>query len=65
MHGFINRMIHTEIMMYWPCFLCFKVEGLMMDIAAAEEEIGRWREAAEQEAAAGKAVMEEFQEEVF
>ena len=37
----------------------------MMDIAAAEEEIGRWREAAEQEAAAGKAVMEEFQEEVF
>jgi len=40
------------------------VEGLMMDIAAAEEEIGRWREAAEQEAAAGKAVMEEFQEEI-
>ena len=35
----------------------------MMD--ATEEEIGRWREAAEQEAAAGKAVMEEFQEEVF
>lgn len=39
------------------------VEGLMMDITAAEEEIGRWREAAEQEAAAGKAVMEELQEE--
>ena len=31
----------------------------------AEEEIGRLREAAEQEAAAGKAIMEEFQEEVF
>lgn len=40
------------------------VEGLMMDITAAEEEIGRWREAAEQEAAAGKAVMEELQEEI-
>ncbi|GLJ48984.1 hypothetical protein SUGI_1033470 [Cryptomeria japonica] len=40
------------------------VEGLMMDIAAAEEEIARWRNAAEQEAAAGKAVMEEFQEEI-
>ena len=37
----------------------------MMDIAAAEEEIGRWREAAKEEAAAGKAIMEEFQEEVF
>ncbi|KAH9318196.1 hypothetical protein KI387_019965, partial [Taxus chinensis] len=40
------------------------VEGLMIDIAAAEEEIARWRDAAEQEAAAGKAVMEEFQEEI-
>ena len=39
------------------------VEGLMMD--TIEEEIGRWREVAEQEVAAGKAVMEEFQEEVF
>ena len=43
--------------------MCFKVQGLMMD--ATEEEIGRWREAVEQEVAAGKAVMEEFQEEVF
>ena len=32
---------------------------------ATKEEIGRWREAAEQEVAAGKTVMEEFQEEVF
>lgn len=32
------------------------VEGLMMDIAAAEEEITRWKGAAEQEAAAGRAV---------
>ena len=30
-----------------------------------EEEIGRWREVVEQEVAARKAVMEEFQEEVF
>ena len=34
-------------------------------IDAIEEEIGRWREAAKQEVAVGKAVMEEFQEEVF
>ncbi|CAD5192717.1 unnamed protein product [Musa acuminata subsp. malaccensis] len=37
------------------------VEGLMMDIAAAEEEITRWKLAAEQEAAAGRAVEQEFQ----
>ncbi|XP_022966915.1 uncharacterized protein At3g49055 [Cucurbita maxima] len=36
------------------------VEGLMMDITAAEEEIMRWKLAAEQEAAAGKAVEQEF-----
>lgn len=36
------------------------VEGLMTDIAAAEEEIARWKLAAEQEAAAGKAVEQEF-----
>ncbi|XP_072965880.1 uncharacterized protein [Typha angustifolia] len=36
------------------------VEGLMMDIAAAEEEIARWKAAAEQEAAAGGAVEREF-----
>ncbi|XP_023530299.1 myosin-3-like [Cucurbita pepo subsp. pepo] len=36
------------------------VEGLMMDITAAEEEIMRWKVAAEQEAAAGKAVEQEF-----
>lgn len=36
------------------------VEGLMMDIAAAEEEIARWKLAAEQEAAAGRAVEQEF-----
>jgi len=32
----------------------------MMDIAAAEEEITRWKVAAEQEAAAGRAVEQEF-----
>ena len=37
-----------------------KVEGLMMDIVAAEEEIVRWKTAAEQEAAAGRAVEQEF-----
>lgn len=37
-----------------------QVEGLMMDIAAAEEEITRWKVAAEQEAAAGRAVEQEF-----
>ncbi|RWR97018.1 putative Paramyosin [Cinnamomum micranthum f. kanehirae] len=31
-----------------------------MDIAAAEEEIARWKLAAEQEAAAGRAVEQEF-----
>lgn len=36
------------------------IEGLMIDIAGAEEEIGRWKLAAEQEAAAGKAVELEF-----
>ncbi|KAK2636617.1 hypothetical protein Ddye_031409 [Dipteronia dyeriana] len=37
------------------------VEGLMLDIAAAEEEITRWKAAAEQEAAAGGAVEQEFE----
>ncbi|KAM7484169.1 hypothetical protein LguiA_000178 [Lonicera macranthoides] len=36
------------------------VEGLMLDIAAAEEEITRWKVAAQQEADAGKAVEQEF-----
>ncbi|KAI3467615.1 hypothetical protein Pfo_024278 [Paulownia fortunei] len=36
------------------------VEGLMMDIAAAEEEIMRWKVAAQQEADAGKAVEQEY-----
>lgn len=36
------------------------IEGLMMDIAGAEEEITRWKVAAQQEAAAGKAVEQEF-----
>ncbi|KAK4715974.1 hypothetical protein R3W88_014312 [Solanum pinnatisectum] len=35
------------------------VEGLMLDITAAEEEITRWKVAAQQEAAAGKAVEQE------
>ncbi|RAL53320.1 hypothetical protein DM860_006992 [Cuscuta australis] len=36
------------------------VEGLMLDIAAAEEEISRWRIAAEEEAAAGKDVEQKY-----
>lgn len=36
-----------------------------MDIAAAEEEITRWKVAAEQEAAAGRAVEQEFVVQVF
>ncbi len=36
-----------------------------MDIAAAEEEITRWKVAAEQEAAAGRAVEQEFLVQVF
>ncbi|KAJ4836804.1 hypothetical protein Tsubulata_047450 [Turnera subulata] len=36
------------------------VEGLMTDIAAAEEEITRWKVAAEQEAAAGRGIEQEF-----
>ncbi|KAM3358633.1 myosin-10 [Capsicum galapagoense] len=35
------------------------VEGLMLDITTAEEEITRWKVAAQQEAAAGKAVERE------
>jgi hypothetical protein len=37
----------------------------MMDIAAAEEEITRWKVAAEQEAAAGRAVEQEFAAQVY
>ncbi|KAL6569165.1 hypothetical protein OROHE_003446 [Orobanche hederae] len=36
------------------------VEGLMMDVTAANEEIMRWKAAAEQEAEAGKAVEQEY-----
>uniref|UniRef100_A0A2P2IL49 Paramyosin n=1 Tax=Rhizophora mucronata TaxID=61149 RepID=A0A2P2IL49_RHIMU len=36
------------------------IEGLMMDITAAEEEILRWKVAAEEEAAAGRGVEQEF-----
>ncbi|KAG8366007.1 hypothetical protein BUALT_Bualt17G0031300 [Buddleja alternifolia] len=36
------------------------VEGLMMDIAGAEEEIMRWKVAAQEEADAGKAVEQEY-----
>lgn len=35
-----------------------------MDVAAAEEEIARWKAAAEQEAAAGRSVEKEFEEQV-
>jgi membrane protein required for beta-lactamase induction len=37
----------------------------MMDIAAAEEEINRWKVAAEQEAAAGTGVEQEFVAQVW
>ncbi|XP_078433046.1 paramyosin [Wolffia australiana] len=40
------------------------VEGLMMDISAAEEDIARWKVAAEQEAAAGRAIEQEFEAKV-
>ncbi|KAH6826688.1 paramyosin [Perilla frutescens var. hirtella] len=36
------------------------VEGLMIDIAASEEEIMRWKVAAQQEADAGKAVEQDY-----
>lgn len=36
-----------------------------MDIAGAEEEITRWKVAAQQEAAAGKAVEQEFMVQVL
>ena len=38
-----------------------KVEGLMMDVTAAEEEIKRWKMAAEEEAEAGRSIEQEFQ----
>ncbi|KAG7593031.1 hypothetical protein ISN45_Aa01g018660 [Arabidopsis thaliana x Arabidopsis arenosa] len=41
------------------------VEGLMTDIAAAEEEITRWKVAAEQEAAAGGAVEQDFTSQLY
>ena len=42
-----------------------KVEGLMMDVAAAEEEIKRWKMAAEEEADAGRSIEQEFQIQVL
>jgi len=42
-----------------------QIEGLMMDIAAAEEEINRWKLAAEQEAAAGTGVEQQFVAQVW
>ncbi|KAL5206229.1 hypothetical protein ABZP36_034438 [Zizania latifolia] len=40
------------------------VEGLMMDVTAAEEEIKRWKMAAEEEAEAGKAIEQEFKTQI-
>lgn len=40
------------------------VEALMKDIAVAEEDIARWREACELEAEAGKAIMKQCQKEI-
>ena len=36
-----------------------------MDIAAAEEEVARWKLAAEQEAAAGRAIEQDFESQVW
>ncbi|KAL4570149.1 hypothetical protein LXL04_025800 [Taraxacum kok-saghyz] len=41
------------------------VEGLMTDIAAAEEEITRWKVAAQQEAEAGKGIEQEYLTQLF
>ncbi|XP_062200110.1 uncharacterized protein At3g49055-like [Phragmites australis] len=40
------------------------VEGLMMDVTAAEEEIKRWKMAAEEEAEAGRSIEQEFQTQI-
>lgn len=37
----------------------------MIDIAASEEEIKRWKAAAEQEAAAGESIEQEFTARVY
>jgi hypothetical protein len=37
----------------------------MMDVAAAEEEIKRWKMAAEEEADAGRSIEQEFQIQVL
>ncbi|CAL5396048.1 unnamed protein product [Camellia sinensis] len=55
-----NRKQHVEELKEKERVSNENVEGLMMDIAAAEEEITRWKVAAQQEAAAGKAVEQEF-----
>ncbi|KAI8024391.1 Uncharacterized protein LOK49_LG03G00207 [Camellia lanceoleosa] len=55
-----NRKQHVEELEEKERVSNENVEGLMMDIAAAEEEITRWKVAAQQEAAAGKAVEQEF-----
>jgi hypothetical protein len=43
----------------------FQVEGLMMDVTVAEEEIKRWKMAAEEEAEAGRSIEQEFQTQVL
>ncbi|GJM99569.1 hypothetical protein PR202_ga16683 [Eleusine coracana subsp. coracana] len=40
------------------------VEGLMMDVTAAEEEIKRWKMAAEEEAETGRSIEQEFQAQI-
>ncbi|KAE8688341.1 hypothetical protein F3Y22_tig00110988pilonHSYRG00426 [Hibiscus syriacus] len=55
-----QRMRHIEELEEKERLANESVEGLMTDIAAAEEEITRWKSAAEQEAAAGRAVEQEF-----
>ncbi|KAF3431166.1 hypothetical protein FNV43_RR25896 [Rhamnella rubrinervis] len=49
-----------EIVYRLPYKFHIEVKGLMLDIAAAEEEISRWKVAAEDEVVAGRAVEQEF-----
>lgn len=55
-----NNLLRFGVLITKFTSLALQVEGLMTDIAAAEEEITRWKVAAEQEAAAGRAVEQEF-----
>ena len=57
--------VNTFLSLRIDCLFVMQIEGLMMDIAAAEEEINRWKLAAEQEAAAGTGVEQQFVAQVW